>query len=54
MPCNVVVSADGEARSPSRSLDPATMEEFTGTARLGPIAATARQRLTEMLEKLVA
>ncbi|HNP57156.1 MAG TPA: DUF302 domain-containing protein [Gordonia sp. (in: high G+C Gram-positive bacteria)] len=54
MPCNVVVSADGEARSHIEILDPATMEEFTGTAELGPIAATARQRLTEMLEKLVA
>lgn len=54
MPCNVVVSADGESRSRVEILDPGTMEQVTGTAELGPIAATARERLTAMLDDLVA
>lgn len=54
MPCNVVVSADGEQASRIEILDPGTMEQFTGTAELGPIAAQARERLAEMLDALVA
>ncbi len=54
MPCNVVVSADGESASRIEILDPGTMEQFTGTAELGPIAADARGRLTAMLDALVA
>ncbi|GAA3027205.1 DUF302 domain-containing protein [Gordonia defluvii] len=53
MPCNVVVSANGEAGSRIEILDPGTMEKFTGAAELGPIAADARARLTDMLDSLV-
>ncbi|GED96671.1 DUF302 domain-containing protein [Gordonia crocea] len=54
MPCNVVVSADGDNASRIEILDPGAMETFTGTAELGPIAAQARTRLTDMLDALTA
>ncbi|QKT06136.1 DUF302 domain-containing protein [Gordonia sp. X0973] len=53
MPCNVVVSADGENASRVEILDPGTMEQFTGTAALHTIATDARAQLSAMLDDLV-
>ncbi|MFT3898954.1 MAG: DUF302 domain-containing protein [Gordonia sp. (in: high G+C Gram-positive bacteria)] len=53
MPCNVVVSADGDGASTIEILDPGTMEQMTGTPELAPIAAKAREQLATMLGKLV-
>ncbi|MFT4202091.1 DUF302 domain-containing protein [Gordonia sp. (in: high G+C Gram-positive bacteria)] len=53
MPCNVVVSADGESASRIEILDPGTMEQMTGTPELGPIAEQARGLLSDMLDDLV-
>ncbi len=54
MPCNVVVSADGEDASRIEILDPGMMSQVTGNTELAPIAADARGRLAGMLDALVA
>ncbi|MCF8570879.1 DUF302 domain-containing protein [Gordonia sp. HY002] len=54
LPCNVVVSADGDGSSLIEIMDPGVMEEFTGTAELGPIADDARTRLTGVLDALTS
>ena len=53
LPCNVVVSADGD-RALVEVMDPNVMPEFTGTAALSGVAADARQRLAGMLDGLRA
>lgn len=52
LPCNVVVSADGDGRALVEIMDPNVMPEFTGTAALAGVAADARDRLGRMLEAL--
>ncbi|KXO89362.1 DUF302 domain-containing protein [Tsukamurella pseudospumae] len=54
LPCNVVVSAAGDAQSLVEVMDPNVMPEFTGTAALSGVAADARERLGRMLEGLAA
>ncbi|GAB3128364.1 DUF302 domain-containing protein [Tsukamurella serpentis] len=51
LPCNVVISAEGEG-SKVEIMDPAVMPEFTGTAALSEIATEARELLTSMLDGL--
>ncbi|QRY60972.1 DUF302 domain-containing protein [Gordonia sp. PDNC005] len=52
LPCNVVVSADGPHSSLVEIMDPSVMEDFTGTAELGPIATDAKERLSGVLTAL--
>lgn len=52
LPCNVVVSAAGADASLVEIMDPSVMEAFTGTAELGPIAADAKTRLSDVLAAL--
>ncbi len=54
LPCNVVVSADGDERSLVEVMDPNVMPEFTGTAALSGVAADARDRLGRMLDGLAS
>ncbi|GAA4678189.1 DUF302 domain-containing protein [Gordonia humi] len=54
LPCNVVVSANDDGSSLVEIMDPGVMEEFTGTAALGPIAADARTRLSGVLDALTS
>ncbi|GAA1085704.1 DUF302 domain-containing protein [Tsukamurella spumae] len=54
LPCNVVVSASGDAQSLVEVMDPNVMPEFTGTAALSVVAADARERLGRMVEGLAA
>ena len=54
LPCNVVVSASGDAESLVEVMDPNVLPEFTGTAALSGVAADARERLGRMLEGLAA
>lgn len=49
LPCNVVVSADGDGAL-VEVMDPDVMPEFTGTAALSGVAADARERLGRMLD----
>ncbi len=50
LPCNVVVSADGDDASLVEIMDPHIMPEFTGTAALSGVAADARERLSRVLD----
>lgn len=54
LPCNVVVSADGDDSSLVEIMDPGIMEEFTGTAELGAIAEDARTRLAGVLDAVTS
>lgn len=51
LPCNVVVSADGD-RSKVQILDPQTMSGVTGLDALQPVADEASQRLQAVLDSL--
>lgn len=51
LPCNVVVSAQGE-RSLVRVFDPLLMAEVTGRPEIAPIAAEAERRLAAALAAL--
>ncbi|BDH55671.1 DUF302 domain-containing protein [Tsukamurella sp. PLM1] len=53
LPCNVVVSADGDGAL-VEVMDPNVMPEFTGTEALAGVAADARERLAGMLAGLRA
>lgn len=52
LPCNVVVSAAGDAVSRVEVFDPATMTSFSASPAIAEVAAEARDRLTGMLERL--
>ena len=52
LPCNVVVSHDGDARSRVEVFDPGVMSSFSDGAELAAIADEARERLSGMLTAL--
>lgn len=51
LPCNVVVSADGDA-SMVRVVNPATMSTITGNDEMKPVADEADTRLRTALDRL--
>ena len=51
LPCNVVVSADGDG-SVVEIMNPDVMPEFTGTPTLTAVSTEARELLTAMLDAL--
>jgi uncharacterized protein (DUF302 family) len=54
LPCNVVVRAVDEQRTLVEAMDPEAMVEVTGNAKLGDVAADARQRLSAALEAVAS
>lgn len=54
LPCNVVLRADGTARTIVSTVDPPIMVTFTGNPALEPVATQARAKLAAPLETLSA
>jgi uncharacterized protein (DUF302 family) len=52
LPCNVVVAADGDARTRVEVFDPAVMTSFSDAADLAEVASEARERLAGMMATL--
>jgi uncharacterized protein (DUF302 family) len=52
LPCNVVVTAEGEGQTRVEVFDPAVMASFS--AALSEVAAGARERLSGMMEALTS
>lgn len=52
LPCNVVVTAAGDAATTVEIFDPAAMVAFSGATQVADIATEARERLCEMMERL--
>jgi len=52
LPCNVVVTADGDLRTRVEVFDPAVMTSFSDADELAEVATDARNRLTGMITSL--